>query len=71
MIAWGLVAVLLSLVLGATLARRTTEQLSELAPDADPRGPQVLALRRRSATLGLVNLLLLLSAVAAMVFKPA
>jgi uncharacterized membrane protein len=69
-IAWGLGMVLLSLLLGATLIRSTTQQLSTVAP-ADPTGPRVLALRRRAATLSLINLALLLSAVAAMVFKPA
>jgi uncharacterized membrane protein len=69
-VAWGLVAILLSAVLGASLIRQANERLSRLAPTAEPGEPRVLALRRRAQTLNLINLLLLLSAVGAMVFKP-
>jgi uncharacterized membrane protein len=67
---WGLVAILLSMILGASLIRRATEQLSDVALTAAPGEPRLVVLRRRAVTLNLINLLLLLSAVGAMVFKP-
>jgi uncharacterized membrane protein len=69
-IIWGLVGIFGSLVLGAALIRRATVELSELAPTAAPNDPRVIALQRRLATLNTINLLLLLSVVWAMVFKP-
>jgi len=69
-IVWGLLAILLSGILGGTAIRRAGEQLSELAPTAPEGDPQVAALRRRVLTLDWINLLLLFSAVGAMVFKP-
>ncbi|MGH8929868.1 MAG: DUF2269 family protein [Egibacteraceae bacterium] len=69
-IAWGLLAILLSGILGGTAIRRAGEQLSELAATAEAGGPRVVALRRRALMLNWINLLLLLSAVGAMVFKP-
>ena len=69
-IAWGLVGVVVSMGLGATVIRKTGEQLTELAPTAGPRDPQVVALQSRLRATGLFNLLLLVSVVAMMVFKP-
>jgi putative copper export protein len=69
-VAWGIAAVIGSLALGATLIRATNAELRRVAADApadDPRWPR---LQRRVATLYGVNLLLLLSAVWAMEFKP-
>jgi uncharacterized membrane protein len=69
-VAWGIAAVALSLALGATLIRATNAELRRLTADApldDPRWP---ALQRRAAALYGINLLLLLSAVWAMEFKP-
>jgi uncharacterized membrane protein len=69
-VAWGIAAVVLSIGLGAWLIRATNAELLRLAADAaldDPRWP---ALQRRAATLYGINLLLLLSAVWAMEFKP-
>ena len=65
-VAWGIVAILASIALGATLIRATNATLRRLAAD-DPRWPSLL---RRAATLYGVNLLLLLSALWAMEFKP-
>jgi uncharacterized membrane protein len=65
-VAWGIVAIVASIVLGATLIRATNATLHRLAAD-DPRWPTLL---RRVATLYGVNLLLLLSALWAMEFKP-
>jgi hypothetical protein len=70
-VAWGLIGIVLSVALGATLIRATNAQLHQLtAPDTldDPRWP---ALHRRLTALYGVNLLLLLSVVWAMEFKPA
>jgi hypothetical protein len=41
-----------------------------LAATAEPGDPHLSALQRRLATLNTINVLLLLSAVGAMVFKP-
>jgi uncharacterized membrane protein len=69
-IAWGLIGLLLSLALGATLIRVTNAQLRRLAADPALEQPQWLAQQRRMAILFGINLLLLLSVVWAMVFKP-
>ncbi len=65
-VAWGIAAIVASIALGATLIRANNAALGQLAAD-DPRWP---ALLRRAATLYGVNLLLLLSALWAMEFKP-
>jgi uncharacterized membrane protein len=62
-ILWGLGSVAASLLLGATAIRRTTERL---AAGTESGG----SLRRRLAWLNILNLAILFSAVAAMVFKP-
>jgi len=62
-ILWGLASVAASLLLGATVIRRTTERLASGSGDRRP-------LQRRLARLNLANLVILFSAVAAMVFKP-
>jgi putative copper export protein len=69
-VAWGIAAIAGSLALGATLIRATNAALRRLAAEAavdDPRWP---TLQRRAATLYGINLLLLLSALWAMEFKP-
>src|SRR6266508_3946116 len=65
-VAWGIGAILLSIALGATLIRATNAALRRLVAD-DPRWPTLLW---RAATLYGINLLLLLSALWAMEFKP-
>ena len=67
---WGFAAIIVSVALGATLIRRAGEELSEVAATAEPGDPRQSALQRRLATLNTINVLLLLSAVWAMVFKP-
>jgi hypothetical protein len=57
--------------LGATLIRRSGEELSQVAATANSGDPQVLTLQQRLTTLNIANVLVLLSAVWAMVFKPA
>jgi len=67
---WGFAAILLSVVFGATFLRRAGTELSERVATTERDDPHLLSLQRRLATLNTMNLLLLLSAVWAMVFKP-
>jgi uncharacterized membrane protein len=67
---WGFAAIIVSMALGATLIRRAGDELSALAATAEPGDPRQIALQQRLATLNIINVLLLLSAVWAMVFKP-
>jgi uncharacterized membrane protein len=67
---WGFAAIIVSMALGATLIRRAGDELSKLAATAEPGDPRLSALQQRLATLNTINILLLLSAVGAMVFKP-
>lgn len=69
-VAWGLVGVFVSIGLGSTVIRRAGEQLGELAPTAGPHDARVVALQNRLRVASLINLLLLVSVVAMMVFKP-
>ena len=69
-VAWGIAAVIGSLAIGATLVRATNAELRRLAADAPADDPRWPTLQRRAATLYAINLLLLLSAVWAMEFKP-
>lgn len=71
-VVWGLTAVFLSLALGATLIRATNAELRRLATATTADNPRWPRLQRRAATLYGINLLLLLllSVVWAMVFKP-
>jgi uncharacterized membrane protein len=65
-VAWGIAAILVSIALGATMIRATNVALGRLAAD-DPQWPVLL---RRATILYAINLLLLLSALWAMEFKP-
>lgn len=69
-IVWGLAGILVSGILGGTLMRRASEELGEAvqAPQADQT--RTATLQGRLRVLNLLNLLLLFSVVAAMVFKP-
>lgn len=69
-ITWGFVAIFLSLALGASFIRITYGKLRELTRVPNLDATRVLALQRRLGVLNGLNLLLLLSAVWAMVFKP-
>jgi uncharacterized membrane protein len=69
-VVWGIAAVILSIALGATLIRATNADMRRVASDAPRDDPRWPVLRRRAATLYGINLLLLLSAVWAMEFKP-
>jgi hypothetical protein len=67
---WGIVAMVASMALGGRfISRAGVERARLLAlPDADPA--MLEAIRRRIVTLVAINFLILLSAVAVMVFKP-
>jgi putative copper export protein len=67
---WGIGGIAFSLVLGATLIRATNAALRRLAMEGAVDDPQWRDRHRRIAVLYTVNLLVLLSAVWAMVFKP-
>ncbi len=69
-IVWGFAAIAVTVALGVTVIRRTNEQLAALLPSAGLSDPRVRRLRLRLARLGAVNLLILLSAIWAMVAKP-
>jgi uncharacterized membrane protein len=69
-ISWGFTAILLSGLLGAVPIRRITAQVGKLTSLADPRDPRLATARRWLTLLNVINLLLLLSAVWAMVVKP-
>jgi uncharacterized membrane protein len=69
-IIWGFAAILLSIVLGATLTRVTLQRLGALAATPNSDGAQTAALQSRLWMLSAVNIMLLLSAVWAMVAKP-
>jgi uncharacterized membrane protein len=67
---WGFGAIIVSMALGATLIRRAGDEISEMAARAEPGDPRLSALQQRLATLNIINVLVLLSAVWVMVFKP-
>lgn len=70
-VAWGLLGPgVLSVALGATLIRATNAELRRLIENPSMDEPRRLARQRRAAALYGLNLLLLLSIVWAMVFKP-
>lgn len=66
----GLAALVVAILLGAVLQQRAGAEL-EKRLDAGTRGDERIGvLQRRLARLNVINLLILLSAVWAMVFKP-
>jgi uncharacterized membrane protein len=67
---WELAALVLSMLLGATLLRRATVELRERLATDETAEPEIASIQRRLAMLQGVNLIVLLSAVWAMVFKP-
>ena len=69
-VVWGMVAIFLSMFLGAGPIRRTGEELAIGASNPKPEHARVAALGNRLRTLNAINLIVLFSAVWAMVFKP-
>lgn len=67
---WGFGAIIVSVALGASLIRRTNEEVRAVAATAQPDNERLSGLQRRLMTLNTINVLVLLSAVWAMVFKP-
>ncbi|MFN8443804.1 MAG: DUF2269 family protein [Caldilineaceae bacterium] len=67
---WGFWAILISLALGGTLIRSTANKIQRALTSDVSLKPRLPALQWRLTTLNAVNLLLLFSAVAAMVLKP-
>jgi uncharacterized membrane protein len=67
---WGFAAMIVSVALGATLIRRANEEVREVAARAEPGEQRLSGLQQRLLMLNIINVLLLLSAVWAMVFKP-
>jgi putative copper export protein len=67
---WGLIGLLLSVALGATLIRATNGELRRLTENLSTDEPRRLAQQRRAGLLYGINVLILLSVVGAMVLKP-
>jgi uncharacterized membrane protein len=69
-IIWGFLVILLSFGMTATLTRFIAQRLGTLAATSNSDGAQIAALQSRLWMLTALNILLLLSAVWAMVSKP-
>jgi hypothetical protein len=69
-ITWGFGGIIISMVISAFFVRRITENMGRMAAIPVTGSAELGMLQRRLATLNLINLLVLLSVVAAMVFKP-
>ena len=65
-VTWGFVGVVLSIVFGAVLSDRTAKRLATTVETSGPSAPQVAQLQRRLALYGTIDLLVLVSVVAAM-----
>lgn len=69
-VVWGLAGIFASLALGAVFIRRAAAELSAVAQASASAGSSMPVLQRRLAVLNTINLLVLVSVVWAMVFKP-
>lgn len=69
-IVWGIVGFVLSIAIGVVAVGRAASGLADLAQRVALGDPRVAAARRRLIALNVANILLLLSIVWAMVFKP-
>lgn len=69
-VVWGLVGFFGSMAIGAFLMQRAGRELSLLSAAPQPDHARMANLRRRLSTLGILNIIVLLSTVWAMVFKP-
>ena len=67
---WGLAGFVGSMAIGAGLMQRAGRELAKLSVSGQPDPARMESIRRRMSTLGIVNILVLLSTVWAMVFKP-
>jgi uncharacterized membrane protein len=69
-IVWGLVAIALAMAIGATVMRRSFKELIERLTTVGAKDSSVAALQRRLSIAQAVVVVILLSAVWVMVFKP-
>jgi len=69
-IVWGLIGFVLFILLGVVGLARTGAELGEVARTAGANDPRVGVLRQRMSLLSWLSLLVLLSVIWAMVFKP-
>lgn len=67
---YGFAGILVSMGLGSSVIRRTTTALQTALAEPAAAGADLAALRSRLTDLNLLNVFVLLSVVAAMVFKP-
>lgn len=67
---WGLIGFFLSMALGAGVMQRAGRKLSDVAASPSPDAAVMDGLQRRLRTLGIINIVILLSVVWAMVAKP-
>ena len=70
-VAWGIVGVVVSFVLGGVLTGGTARKLGQQIASGQITPDQVAAVQRRILTYSVLNLVLLLSIIWAMVAKPA
>ena len=69
-ITWGFVGIALSIVFGAVLSQRMATQLEEAVAAEGASSPRVVELQRRLGLYGAIDIVILVSVVAAMVWKP-
>lgn len=69
-VTWGFLGVALSIVFGAVLSERTSRELATTVETSGASSPTVAALQRRLGVYGAIDLAILFSVVAAMVWKP-
>ncbi|HET7551771.1 MAG TPA: DUF2269 family protein [Gemmatimonadaceae bacterium] len=67
---WGLIGFVVSVTLGAGVMQRVGRKLSTVAASPNPDAAVMDGLQRRLRTLGIINIVILLSVVWAMVAKP-
>jgi uncharacterized membrane protein len=67
---WGVIGFFVSVALGAGVMQRVGRKLSTVAASPNPDSAAIDGLQRRLRTLGIVNIIILLSVVWAMVAKP-
>jgi uncharacterized membrane protein len=69
-ISYGFVGVALSIVFGAVLSQRAARELQEVTASDGATSPAAAAVQRRLNRLGSIDVVILVSVVAAMVWKP-
>lgn len=69
-VTWGFVGIALSIVFGAVLSQRLATELQDAVATEGVTSPRVAELQRRLGLYGAIDLVILVSVVAAMVWKP-